>query len=184
MDVLKESSAILASIANWAKNEENAERISFAYDTAGGWEGWAQVEIAHQLQRDQGYRFASNEHSTILREQPIYQSSERQKADIGIYRNGDPSKGAFLFELKCESSGNSAAFAREVLKDQEKVNAGLKSTHRPATIWVIGLSYSSEAARKMAAASNDFKEYQYGSGPVKIWWWKKCFTGDREEMEI
>jgi hypothetical protein len=168
MDPIKKNNPILASIAAWA--EEKSDMIQFAYNTKGGWEGWAQVELAARLYKDHGYKYGPNQQSKIVREVPIYTSSNRSAADIAIYKNGDPAQGALIFELKCESYKSTDKFKKNVLLDWEKVTGGLKPEFTSADIWVIGLAISNDANQAMENINPAFDEYQYPSGPVTIWW--------------
>ncbi|KAF4985960.1 hypothetical protein FDECE_16203 [Fusarium decemcellulare] len=171
-DDIRESNGILNSIAEWTK--EKAEMIDFAYNTAGGWEGWAQVELAARLFRDHGAHYGLNQQNMVRREEKIYASSDK-KADIALYRNGKPTDGAYIFELKYESSGNSGKFQAGLEDDMDKVKTDLKPDFKNAVIWVIGLDISKKNNLDTGLSAKGFKKYQPagGFGEVRIWWWKK-----------
>ena len=177
MSGIKESDPILASIAAWANDPNTSEMIRFAHGTAGGWEGWAQVEIASRLFKDHSHDFGLNQYSDIVREARIYTSSTQSAADMALYRGGRPEAGSYIIELKCESSGNSGNFATATLADLAKISVpnAFASWTKPICAWVVGLEVGRDAVAAQKLSGAGFKIYQYPSGPVRMWWLKKTW---------
>lgn len=146
-------------IGNWGL--ANITSIIRAYSQKGGWEGWAQVEIASRLedefQRRSGPASAKAldaliaSTTTVSREVPIYPPTltasgrtSQKKADI-VVGFGPPSGREYvLIELKCEGYHNKDAFINAVRDDIDKVNGDIREGFKPAKVWVLGFSASNE----------------------------------------
>ena len=166
---MRESNPILASIQEWA--EENAPKVEQAYYLSGGWEVWAQVELAIALTQQHGFRYGPGEEQIITREDWVY---GRKKSDIMFEFSG----GSNIIELKCESSKNSKNFVSDVLEDLDKVKTNqIASKYWPTTVWVIGIGIS-DVGEKLNEIP-ELKKFVPIKGnhecPVKIWWWTKTF---------
>ncbi|KAF5575907.1 hypothetical protein FPCIR_12911 [Fusarium pseudocircinatum] len=98
-------------IADWAA----AKPLSRIYSQKGGWEGYAQVELAMYLPDNLG--------GSSTREEQVYADGER--ADINYTPTDAPE---FFIELKCQSllqdSGNLDSFADRILSDMIKCDRG------------------------------------------------------------
>ncbi len=147
-------------IKRWAS--ENIGRIIKAYTQKGGWEGWAQVEIATALS---DYRRASFARAgdalraaltRTLREEPVYPSTltakggtSQKRADIVVEVGGPESREFVIIELKCEGANNSAAFVAATNDDIAKVQGEIREEYKPARVWALAFSASEEIAEKM-----------------------------------
>jgi hypothetical protein len=167
-DVIRETNAIADGIESWAKS--NGAKIVQAYNMKGGWEGWAQVELAIALSRNHGWNYGSFQQNVISREDHVYDGT-KQESDIMLSNK----LGTNIIELKCESSYDSKNFAANVLTDLKKVaNGEIASKYLPATVWVVGISVSQEvhvAMKKITPALKLFQPFGETS-PVSIWYWK------------
>ena len=101
-----------------------SDRICAACSTNGGWEGWAQVEVALWWSAQQGVE--------IIREEKLW--NDNRKADLIIKRDSTAS----VVELKCKTlAEEGGAFAGHLRDDYDKLN----SLHRQDidAKWVYGL---------------------------------------------
>ncbi|KAK0729465.1 hypothetical protein B0H67DRAFT_558879 [Lasiosphaeris hirsuta] len=116
-------------IKNWI--EHNIDRVECAYNLKGGWEGWAQVELAAAM-RDQYQAYQPR----VEREMEI-QPASHQRCDI-VFRiaqqPGILKSGCSFIELKCESVRNAAEFVRGMEEDRDKITAAHRSAGR-LLIW-------------------------------------------------
>lgn len=105
-------------------------KIAAAYQQRGGWEGWAQVEIAYTIA-------IKYPHVAIDREVNVYEGT-RKKNDFVIVEGGRPHQ---IIELKCErSSQDEAAFLKAFAEDCGKIHAGpIKGEYRPADGLAVGI---------------------------------------------
>jgi hypothetical protein len=148
-------------IKEWAFN--NLTRIVRAFTQKGGWEGWAQVEIATAIYdhiRAMPYANAKDAllvgTSTVLREVPVYPSTKTvkgytsQKAADLLIEFGPPSSREFIIiELKCEGFYNKDAFVAAVAEDVSKLNGDIQHHFKPARTWALGFSTSQAIYAKM-----------------------------------
>ncbi|KAG7419678.1 hypothetical protein ACKAV7_005336 [Fusarium commune] len=187
-NAIRYSNAVLNSIAEWVSHKKDI--ITYAQQTSGGWEGWAQVELAFYLTRAHGYQY--NEGSTIWlkRESHVFTNSA-QRIDIEI-----SGPGSLLFELKCErgppqksdpnnpghyipdttpSKSSSYVFADDMEDDKKKITTQLKANSPYAAVFAIGIAVTPEATAKMVSKKNSgFTQYKsnYNTGPITIWFWQ------------
>ena len=147
-------------IKGWAL--KNIDRIVRAYTQKGGWEGWAQVEIATELHRarDMAYENARDSllatTTTVLREVAVYPPTNtknggisQKRADI-VVEFGAPSRREFvIIELKCEGFYNKDAFVQAVKEDVDKVHGDIEHDFKPARVWALGFSTSQEVYNEM-----------------------------------
>jgi hypothetical protein len=113
--------------ANWAVLKE-------IYMQKGGWERWAQVELARAFQR-------VFPQPNVLREENVYTVGGKL-ADITLTLRGEITQ---VIELKCESlwqDGYGAMrFYNGLLTDMMKItNYPLQREYKPARLWVIGFT--------------------------------------------
>jgi hypothetical protein len=132
---------IVPVILQWAKNQKAIIRQLFLQK--GGWEGWAQCEIARELQR----AFPSNA-TTIVRENDEAYVAQALRCDISITM---PGKTAAIIELKCESLFQDArankAFCHALATDVTKIfTAALTNQYTPAKLYAIGFTCSTQIA--------------------------------------
>jgi hypothetical protein len=136
--------AHIRTIKTWA--QANVEKIKEHASTAGGWEGWAQCELAYAINH------APKGISTTVRAREeyvykVYERAREQQADIVVesaLRSGDGAGSIAhhrdIIELKCQSKKNKK-FISEVMKDIEKVQEdNFKSRYLPACVWVVAIS--------------------------------------------
>ena len=95
--------------------------IKLAWQSLGGWEPLAQVELPRAL----GYS-ATREENTYL----MSPGKNARKTDLafinGLFFVKDPLQECFLIELKCESANNRAKFKDAVRKDIKKTKGDIK----------------------------------------------------------
>ena len=147
-------------IKKWAL--KNIDRIVRAYTQKGGWEGWAQVEIATELYRERDMAYGDAKDSLlatttkVLREVAVYPPTitkkggiSQKRADI-VVEFGAPSRREFvIIELKCEGFYNKDAFVQAVKEDVDKVNGDIEHDFKPARVWALGFSTSQEVYNEM-----------------------------------
>ncbi|KAK7446507.1 hypothetical protein CaCOL14_010916 [Colletotrichum acutatum] len=139
--------------------------IRNAYSEKGGWEGWAQVEIANFIKS--GYTSLR-----VTREDGVYDGNT-QRSDL-ILQNGSGIR--TIIELKCErgSAPNSRWIVDEVIKDAEKLQGTLKTKFRPAICFAVGIAVTREAVMEIQKAyeagrinNNGFYCKNYG---IYVFW--------------
>ena len=104
---------LFEEIMEWG--EEQEEKINWAWQSPGGWEGWAQVEL-HFLfpdttREDRAYRMPDGK--TPFRTDLALKEGEYL---MGSY-SSDPVQERVLLELKCEGAKNRGNFKANVQKD-------------------------------------------------------------------
>ncbi|KAE8402398.1 hypothetical protein BDV37DRAFT_284710 [Aspergillus pseudonomiae] len=136
---------IFDAILDWGST--NAQQISEAHLSKGGWEGWAQEEM--RLLFNAG------------REGNCYQNNARQAADIVLtpYTSGAEAfaqpyvdEECVVIELKCESYWNAQKFRGEVKKDIQKVNSGVfkdRLLRGDCNVYCVALAMTDEGAYYM-----------------------------------
>lgn len=96
-------------IHEWAKA---SDKLPSAIHFKGGWEGWAQVEIAYEMVQRYSVPMTSDQHRQgmmfdIHREESVYLNNPRDKVDLVISMLGESlniyARPTYLIELKCES---------------------------------------------------------------------------------
>ena len=131
------------TIRNWA--QDNVDKISRAYALKGGWEGWAQVEIALLLEDHLAHlgRGLNIESMTASREVAVYQNP-RQFADLVIGVHHGRAQDHIIVELKCESQFNATNFITGIMNDLAKIEDGIKPEYQPAMRFVYGIGKTPE----------------------------------------
>ena len=106
----RSSSPIPNLIQKWVS--ENYDKVAAAINFKGGWEGWAQVEIAYEMVQAYSTPMISDRHRRgikfdVTREAKVYSNKPDDRVDLVIHMPGNAlrsdARPAYLFELKCES---------------------------------------------------------------------------------
>ncbi|WP_333895672.1 hypothetical protein [Brevundimonas aurantiaca] len=130
----------LALVQGWA--DANVNRIRTVWPLNGGWEAWAQAEIA-------GFINASAPDAWVMREPRVYPDNSR--ADFLInnpFQN--PAENEIVVEMKCESLRNWDAFVDGLRYDVWKLNGALGMDLAPAYKVALGLFFSPESQAELA----------------------------------
>ncbi|KAI5210764.1 hypothetical protein AUEXF2481DRAFT_411375 [Aureobasidium subglaciale EXF-2481] len=108
-------------------------KIAAAYNQKGGWEGWAQVEIAYLIQ-------TKYNNVTIDREVNVYSGTKKEN-DFVITDKGNPPKPKQIIELKCERGTQSAAqFVQSFSDDITKIhNLPINPSYKPAKAYAVAI---------------------------------------------
>lgn len=141
-------------VNNWAR--QNISKIVSAYQQKGGWEGWAQVEIATALEKSRESASAEEALKGTLteasREVHVYADHSKQRADVVIAsRSRIIPKHFVIIELKCEGQYFKGDFVQEVEEDIEKLKGRISDDFKPAKAWALAISTSQEVYDKMLA---------------------------------
>ncbi|KAI0198153.1 hypothetical protein F4808DRAFT_472943 [Astrocystis sublimbata] len=163
-------------VAVWLKDQPLASKPPA---WKGGWERWAQGQVALYMDDRDGYKVWPEEH--------IYaNAADNDKAcDLDFAKNGVHT----YCELKCLSEVNDDTankFLKAVKKDYEKVQTKLVPAAKGSTMWVVALSQQQfrdsivqEAQDPQFAFWQRFKYVTVqapGNWPGKctfdIWYWK------------
>ena len=173
---------IIAKIVEWGNIPENAAKIQRAYEFRGGWEPWAQVELAIYLQDQFGKAEVD-----ITREDGVYEN--KKISDILFHTKPGGKNFYNMIELKCEYKDRAADFPGEVKKDCKKVlEANIKSSHYPLKAWVIALSITKNSELdklKLDNKSVGLVKYPHGitlpgnHAVVSIYWGAKVFDDEQ-----
>lgn len=107
-------SLVTQTMRQWLSVPQNLTRMNAAYRQKGGWEGWAQVEIAIAL--------TAIANSTVEREQAIYKNNPAARADVVLTISNIHLE---VLELKCHGIyRGTPAFVKAVQDDIDKVQNG------------------------------------------------------------
>jgi len=166
---MEAKNAISTAIGDWAKSISSSGKIVRAYNLKGGWESWAQVELAIAIQdavkskTDDGATIIQN---VVTRENYVYEpfvspitgKKVEKKDDILIstiqtpkFGHHDPiTKWTNIIELKCQSSGNKDNFVNDVESDMEKIELNkIKAEFLPTYGWILAISVGSDSHAKL-----------------------------------
>jgi len=139
-------------VSQWAA--ANVERIRLVWPLAGGWEAWAQAEIA-------GYINANVEDSWIEREARVYPDGGR--ADLLVNNPFEnPAADEIVVELKCESLRNWAGFVDGLRYDTWKLGGGMRMGLDAAGKISVGLFFSPETEDQLALLAGYQISYTQG----------------------
>lgn len=138
-------------VLRWART--NLVKIVKAYAQKGGWEGWAQVEIATVL-RDQLVGACATFNPpvavTVSREVAVYLNPDSGKspmlADVVVEFNQQGVTDCIIIELKCESAYNTSPIAQRVRADVVKLERQIRARYGHALRWAMAFS-GSDAGR-------------------------------------
>jgi hypothetical protein len=165
---------IIDEVEDWLGRNKN--KVAAAYLTKGGWEGWAQVELALFLHD----KFGTNT-INIFREdgRPYTQANPAsgERSDMYIQSNDGTALGV---ELKCESlfqqQTANTRIARRLYADMVKV-AGIISPPQHTTMYAIGISVTQEGLNDLKELAGAFPTVQHRrvasitDAPVAIAWY-------------
>lgn len=130
----------LALVQAWA--DANVDRIRAVWPLPGGWEAWAQAEIAAVVNAD-------DRPTWIMREPRVYPDNCR--ADFLV---NDPflntPEDEIVVEMKCESLRNWNAFVDGLRYDVWKLNGALGMDLAPAYKMSLGLFFSPASEAELA----------------------------------
>ncbi|WP_372784960.1 hypothetical protein [Phenylobacterium sp.] len=121
---------------------ENTDRIRVVWPLAGGWEAWAQAEIAGHINRHVAEAF-------IDREPPVYLDGSRADLLINNPFQNDASE-LIVVEMKCESLRNWRAFVDGLRYDAWKLQGAMRMGLGASKKMVIGLFFSPESEEQLA----------------------------------
>lgn len=150
---------VLEQISVWVATKKDAILRHFLQK--GGWEQWAQAEIADVLTE----KIPS---AAIQREQHIFKNND-QEVDI-LVTDGDWD---FCIELKCESLFKSATqgrqtivhtFYKDVLDDIEKLKVGRKMGYAKQPAAVVAITISQEAREGLIPISSMHRVHYLDDG--------------------
>ena len=153
-------------------DEKVPAKIAAAYKQKGGWEGWAQVEIAYLVEE-------KYPHVTIDREVNVYAGTKKEN-DFVITDDHDATKPKQIIELKTERGTQTPAdFQRSFLADITKIwTSPIDAKYKPAQAFAVAISCTQESHDLLK-----FTEVKEDPGPkiirvecnkgIYIWWYKK-----------
>jgi hypothetical protein len=136
---------IFESIMEWGKDQEDV--INWAWDSPGGWEGWAQVE----LHRAFDYSATREDHAYFMPAKRTDLAFNDGPFVMGEDWANVPQE-CVLLELKCEGANNRAKFKDGVSKDIEKIKGDIKEQwwiKGGCTLHSIALSMSQDGHREL-----------------------------------
>ena len=123
---------IIGTISKWAI--ERFPTIGEVYKMNGGWEGWAQVELADIFDRDWN----------VTREQHVF-IDPTKKVDLLLTKENESS---YIIEFKCEST-LSNGFADNFSTDIDKFLNYEITKHQPSVSVAVALTISTKCKRQM-----------------------------------
>lgn len=154
--------AVPTQIYNWAKSSRTHKAIEVIQNFDGGWETWAQVEIALWFAK---YQDGPGTRTVLQREENVYGASG-QKADFvvttSITNLGNPTDLRDIVELKCLNNPNNnrgaalKSFHDRLVEDLEKTKKGGGGKFPSATRWVVGVGKASEQELSKLMEDLDF----------------------------
>lgn len=180
---------VLAAIISFV--EHNRQQIWRHTGDKGGWEGWLQAELAHFIPESTPY--------SIEREQAVFQDTS-QSIDLWCKHrtefydpntNRDPSHcyKRIGVELKCGGeyqdffSGTVASFQGRVIKDIDKIIAGMNTSmtgQSGARVYAVGITadftdlfgYESIARTGIQVRYWQSSPLQNGDSLYVLWWYR------------
>lgn len=169
----KDLTDVIDRVWYWlSKSTDNIvpRKIAAAYHQKGGWEGWAQVEIAYLVQD-------KYPNVTIDREVNVYFATQKEN-DFVITDNHDPTTPKQVIELKCERGTQTASqFRQSFIDDIKKINTTpIALNYRPAKAYAVGISCTNESYKLLFETEwpQDIKvtRVQCPAG-IYLWWYEK-----------
>lgn len=115
-------------LAVWLQQQQKAQTPP---TWKGGWERWAQGQVALYMDNTDGY--------TVWTEERIYKNQAAEACDLAFVKNNVHT----FCELKCYSQTNDDTpnkFLKLIKADYEKVQTPLRDGLKGSTIWVVALS--------------------------------------------
>ncbi|WDK20912.1 hypothetical protein CGRA01v4_12201 [Colletotrichum graminicola] len=138
---------------HWINNDGGARdgrvgnTISNGYFEKGGWEGWAQVEIANVIK-------AKYSGLGVTREDGVYEGS-LARSDLVLVNEASGVRN--VIELKCQrgsASTNSKWIVQQVIDDAGKLQRTLKPEFRPAKCFAVGIAVTPDAIAEVKDDAN------------------------------
>lgn len=136
---LKEEQPGLGSIGklvvDWLNSQDN---LATAQSLEGGWEIWAQVQIALLMKK------YGNEGVALREKRNIY-LKENSRVDLYVEQpKNNPNKTPDIgVELKCRTKGeNIGVFQRRILQDINKIRAGVTPEVKPLLMYAMAITGS------------------------------------------
>lgn len=127
-------------VHRWA--DANVNRIRTVWPLKGGWEAWAQGEIAG---------FINAEVGEVWMDREAYVYPDRSRADFLIndpFQN--PTENLIVVEMKCESLHNWKHFVQDLKYDAWKLNGEMAMGLDAARKISLGLFFSPDSKEKLA----------------------------------
>lgn len=124
-----------------------ANTISNAYFEKGGWEGWAQVEIANIIK-------AKYPGLSVTREDGVYDGSIA-RSDLVLVNETTGVRN--VIELKCQrgsAKDNPKWIVQQVIDDARKLQKTLKPQFRPAKCFAVGIAITPDAIAQVKNNAN------------------------------
>ncbi|KAL8904708.1 MAG: hypothetical protein Q9171_006953 [Xanthocarpia ochracea] len=151
-------------------DEKVPAKIAAAYNQKGGWEGWAQVEIAYLVEEKYS-------NVTIDREVNVYEGTAKEN-DFVITDNHDATKPKQIIELKTERGTQTPTeFKKSFLADIKKIQTSpIDPKYKPAQAFAVAISRTIESHKLLFET-----EWERGTKVTRveckdniyIWWYEQ-----------
>ncbi|KAL8915791.1 MAG: hypothetical protein Q9172_006660 [Xanthocarpia lactea] len=151
-------------------DEKVTAKMAAAYKQKGGWEGWAQVEIAYLVQD-------KYPNVTIDREVNVYAGTKKEN-DFVITDNDDATKPKQIIELKTErGTQRPTEFKNSFLEDINKIQTSpIDAKYKPAQAFAVAISVTDESHKLLFET-----EWERGTKVTRveckegvfIWWYEQ-----------
>lgn len=125
----------LAYVVEWAN--QNVASMKRLWPLPGGWEAWAQAEIA-------GYINDVDASTSIQREARVYDNGKRADFLLNPGTTLQPAQ-QIVVEMKCESLLNRTAYITGLNKDVTKLQNDLSGPYNTCQKLALGIFFSPEA---------------------------------------
>jgi len=143
-------------------------KIAAAYKQKGGWEGWAQVEIAYLVQD-------KYPNVTIDREVNVYTGTQKEN-DFVIIDKNDATKPKQVVELKCERGTQTPSqFKQSFINDITKIKTlPIGAAYKPAKSYAVAISCTDASYKLLFETEWEDKvtRVQCTAG-IWIWWYER-----------
>ena len=171
MPPLPDITDVVDRIWYWIKQSDAKVpiKITTAYYQKGGWEGWAQVEIAYLVQD----KYAN---VTIDREVNVYAGTQKEN-DFVITDKYDATKPKQVIELKCErGTQNATQFRQSFVDDIIKINTlPIGVAYKPAKAYAVAISCTDASYKLLFETEwegNTVHRIECTAG-IWIWWYER-----------
>ena len=164
-----EPSGLIADIVNLTNREH--QKMWEAMEQKGGWEGWAQVELAYYINNEPGL-----DHSYVAERELLAYEEPKQRIDIWAesLEEREPNMG---IELKCESHYQDVVtdtgLPARLMKDMKKVNKGLKKEYAGkygTWVYVVGITTNPNDLKGYDEEATQGIPVWYAQTPSKMHW--------------
>lgn len=126
-------------------NQHAADGIASAWPQAGGWEGWAQVDLASYILKQDSTIDLQRESVDVYASNPDEKESKKPPRPDYVLnlRNVSASQGSqvLVVELKCQSFGNYSNFVKGLEIDASKLEGGLNADFKKMKPQRISLGF-------------------------------------------